>query len=187
MSKDLGQQIEALLFATASPQSLKSLATRFETSVFDIQKALAELEEALSDRAIMLVQNGDEVTLVTRPEHSAMIEAIRKDELSKELSKASAETLATIAYYGGISKAQIEFIRGVNVSYSLRALSMRGLIEARGAGRSIGYYPTIQMLEHFGVAKVEYLPQYSETSAKINKLLNQEATDLSLQTGEDHE
>ncbi len=174
MSKNLNQQIEALLFATAQPQSLKSLAVRFETSIFDIQKVLAELEEALSSRAIMLVQDGQEVTLVTRPEHTALIETIRKEELSKELSKASAETLSTIAYYGGITKTEIEFIRGVNVSYSLRALSMRGLVEARGAGRSVGYFPTLQMLEHFGVSRVEDLPQYVETSAKITKLLSQE-------------
>jgi hypothetical protein len=38
----------------------------------------------------------------------------------------------------------------------------------------VGYYPTIQMLEHFGVSRAEDLPQYKETSEKISKLLNQE-------------
>jgi segregation and condensation protein B len=123
---------------------------------------------------MMLVQDGEEVTLVTRPEHSALIETIRKEELSKELSKASAETLSIVAYHAGVSKAQIEFIRGVNASYSIRALSMRGLIESRGAGRAVGYYPTLQLLEHFGVSKVEELPQYAETAAKISQLLTQE-------------
>ena len=173
MKNNIDQQIEALLFATAQPQSLKSLATRFGVSTNEIQEALTNLEQALSGRAIMLVQDGQEVTLVTRPEHAKMIEAIRKDELTKELSKASAETLSTIAYHPGISKVQIEFIRGVNVSYSLRSLSMRGLVEARGGGRSVGYYPTLQMLEHFGVARAIDLPQFAETSEKISGLLNQ--------------
>ena len=173
MKNNLDQQIEALLFATAQPQSLKSLATRFGVEEGEIKEALSNLEQTLSVRAIMLVQDGNEVTLVTRPEHAKMIEAIRKDELTKELSKASAETLSTIAYHPGISKAQIEFIRGVNVSYTLRSLSMRGLVEARGGGRSVGYYPTIQMLEHFGVARAVDLPQFAETSEKISKLLNQ--------------
>ncbi len=174
MKNNTEQQIEALLFATAQAQSLKSLASKLEVSLEEIKEALTNLEDSLSGRAVMLVQNGEEVTLVTRPEHSALIESIRKEELSKELSKASAETLSTIAYYPGITKAEIEFIRGVNVSYSLRALSMRGLIEPRGAGRSVGYYPTLQMLEHFGVARTEDLPQYTETSEKITKLLKQE-------------
>lgn len=170
---NISQQIEALLFATAEPQSFKALATRLDVSVEDIKAALATLESTYEGHAMMLVQDGQEVTLVTRPEHSALIETIRKEELSKELSRASAETLSTIAYAPGISKVQIEFIRGVNASYSLRALSMRGLIESRGAGRSIGYFPTLQMLEHFGVARVEELPQYVETSAKIQQLLTQ--------------
>jgi segregation and condensation protein B len=174
MKNNLEQQIEALLFATASPQSLKSLASRFDVPIENVKQAVVSLEESLSDRAIMLVHNDQDVTLVTRPEHSTLIETIRKEELSKELSKASAETLSTIVYHGGITKAEIEFIRGVNVSYSLRALSMRGLVEARGSGRSVGYYPTIQMLEHFGVSRAEDLPQYKETSEKISKLLNQE-------------
>lgn len=170
---NLPQQIEALLFATAEPQSFKSLSTRLNVSLEDIKTALSTLESTYEGHAMMLVQDGQEVTLVTRPEHSTLIETIRKEELSKELSKASAETLSTIAYAPGISKVQIEFIRGVNASYSLRALSMRGLIESRGVGRAIGYYPTLQMLEHFGVARVEDLPQYMETSAKIKQLLNQ--------------
>lgn len=174
MSKNIDQQIESLLFARAEPQSLKSLSTRLGVSIEEIKEAVKTLEEALSGRAIMLVQDGEEVTLATRPEHAQLIETIRKEELSKELSKASAETLSTIAYHGGISKAEIEFIRGVNVSYTLRALLMRGLVEARGSGRSVGYHPTLAMLEYFGVSRTEDLPQYVETSAKITKLLKQE-------------
>lgn len=174
---NLSQQIEALLFATADPQSKKTLSSRLSVSVEEISSALTELEASLEAHAMMLVREGEEVTLATRPEHSALIETIRKEELSKELSKASAETLSIIAYHAGISKAQIEFIRGVNVSYSLRALSMRGLIEGRGAGRAVGYYPTLQLLEHFGVSKIEELPQYSETAEKIKKLLAQEQSE----------
>lgn len=170
---NISQQIEALLFATAEPQSFKSLSTRLGVSAEEITAALSTLESTYEGHAMMLVQDGQGVTLVTRPEHSALIEAIRKEELSKELSKASAETLSTIAYAPGISKVQIEFIRGVNASYSLRALSMRGLIESRGTGRTVGYFPTLQMLEHFGVARVEDLPQYVETAAKIQHLLTQ--------------
>ena len=172
------QKIEPLLFATADPYSVKSLASRLDVSEQEIDEALTTLASSLDDHAMMLVREGDEVTLATRPEHSVLIEAIRKEELSKELSKASAETLAIITYHGGVSKAQIEFIRGVNASYSLRALAMRGLIEGRGAGRAVGYYPTLQTLEHFGVARVEDLPEYTATSTKIETLLVQkESTD----------
>jgi chromosome segregation and condensation protein ScpB len=185
MNNDLSQKIEALLFATAQAQSLKSLSDRLAVSPSEIKEALDILEISLANHSIMLVRDNEEVVLATKPEHSALIETIRKEELSKELSKASAETLSTIAYYPGISKIQIEFIRGVNASYSLRALSMRGLIESRGAGRTSGYYPTLQLLEHFGVAKVEELPNYAETQEKIKKLLTDEVVaDLPAHAGQ---
>lgn len=168
---NISSQIEALLFATAETQTLKALSSRLDVSIEDIKQALVDLEKDLEGHAMMLVIKEDEVALATRPEYSSLIETIRKEELSKDLSKASAETLAIIAYQNGISKAQIEFIRGVNVSYSLRALSMRGLIEPSGSGRSIVYHPTLQMLEHFGVSKIEELPLYQETKEKIDKLL----------------
>ncbi|MDQ5931092.1 MAG: segregation and condensation protein [Patescibacteria group bacterium] len=174
MKNNISQQIESLLFATADPQAFKSLSSRLGVSVEEIKEAVLVLENSLEGHAMMIVREGEEIVMVTRPEHSALIETIRKEELSKELSKSSAETLSIVAYCDGVSKAQIEFIRGVNATYAIRALSMRGLIEARGGGRSILYYPTLQMLEHFGVSKVEELPEHTATSEKIKKLLNQE-------------
>lgn len=171
MEHNLSHKIEALLFATAQPYSVTALSERLSCSTDEIEKALGALEDSLSDRALMLVRNGSEVTFATRPEHSALLEQVRKEELSKELSKASAETLATILYRPGISKTEIEFIRGVNVSYSLRALSIRGLVESRGGGRSVGYHPTLTLLEYFGVKNVEDLPEYQDTAKKIATLL----------------
>lgn len=171
MNNKLPQQIESILFALAEAQSFKSLANKLGVSIEEVKEAVSSLEKSLDGHGVTLVYDDQEVSMVTHADHSALIESIRKEELSKELSKASAETLSIVAYQGGISKAQIEFIRGVNASYTLRALSMRGLIEARGSGRAVGYYPTLQMLEHFGISKVEELPHFAETAEKIKKLL----------------
>lgn len=171
MNNPLSPSIEAILFATSEPQSVSMLATRLGASKEDVEAALGELSGALEGRGIMLVLHEGAATLATRPEQSALIESIRKEELSKELSKASAETLAIICYYPEVTKAQIEFIRGVNASYSLRALQMRGLIEQKGSGRAITYVPTIDSLRHFGVSAVAELPNYAETRRKIETLL----------------
>jgi segregation and condensation protein B len=164
----LSHSLEALLFAGAQTMTTKELSTTLGVSIEDIEQGLTELAESLSASALMLARNGDDVSLVTRPEHSALLEKIRKEELSKDLSKAAAETLAIIAYYPGVSKAQIEFIRGVNATYSIRALAMRGLVESKGKG---GYHPTTELLQHYGVASLTELPQYSEQYEKIKKLL----------------
>ena len=172
MPPHLSQSIEAILFATAEPATFAFLAKTLNVSIDEIGPAVDELAQSLSGHGIAITILNEVVTLSTKSEFSALIESIRKEELSKELSKASAETLAVIAYTPGISKSQIEFIRGVNVSYSLRALSMRGLIESKGQGRAIGYYPTLQLLQHFGVTELTQLPDYVATKAKIDGLLN---------------
>jgi len=165
------QTIEAILFATAETYTVASLAKLVGVSADEIESALATLDESLAVHAFMLVRQGDTVTLATRPEHSELLEALRKEELQKELSKASAETLAVVVYHPGATKAEIELIRGVNASYSLRALQIRGLIETRSNGRNMVYHPTIALLESYGVAAVDQLPQYAETKQKIDTLL----------------
>jgi segregation and condensation protein B len=172
MKDTLIQSVEAILFATSEPQSFKSLAERLDVGIEDIQEALSELQNRYEGHGIMLVLHDNAATLVSKPEFAQLIESIRKEELQKELSKASAETLAIVAYRPGVSKAEIEFIRGVNASYSLRALQMRGLIEQKGAGRSVSYHPTVNVLEFFGVSSVEGLPNYTETKQKIDVLLD---------------
>ena len=171
MNNNFSQSIEAILFATAGEYTYAELAKLLETDIDTIAGAVEELKRHMEGHGIVINELNQVVSLVTRAEHSALIERIRKEELSKELSKASAETLAVIAYAPGVSKSQIEFIRGVNVSYSLRALSMRGLIESQGQGRALTYHPTLQMLEHFGVSSIEQLPDYVATKTKIDQLL----------------
>jgi segregation and condensation protein B len=167
----LSQTIEAILFATAEPYSVTSLTKLLNVSAGEITEALAVLESSLADHAMMLVRQGEVVTLATRPDHSMILEALRKEELQKDLSKASAETLAVVVYHPGATKAEIELIRGVNASYSLRALQIRGLIETKNNGRSMTYHPTVELLESYGVASIEALPQYAETKNKIDALL----------------
>jgi segregation and condensation protein B len=169
----LSHTIESILFATAEDYSVAALAKLLEVPAEDIEAALNELSLSLEGHAMMLVRQGDSVTLATRPEHSAILETLRKEELQKDLSKASAETLAVIVYKPGTTKAEIELIRGVNASYSLRALQIRGLIETQGAGRAVTYHPTLALLESFGVADAEQLPQYAETKQKLASLLSQ--------------
>lgn len=171
MKDNLAQSIEAILFAVSEPQSLTSLSSRLNVGKDEINAALVELEQKFEGHGIMLVRHNDSATLVTRPEQGTLIETIRKEELNKELSKASAETLSVICYHPDATRAQIEFIRGVNASYSLRTLQMRGLVEQKGSGRSVTYVPSMATLEHFGVQSVEQLPNFDETKQKINSLL----------------
>ena len=111
-----------------------------------------------------------EVTLGTAPEMTSLIEDLRKEELNKELSKAALETLSIILYKNGANRSVIDYIRGVNSSFTLRALSVRGLIEKitdpKDSRRYI-YRPSFELLSYMGVKSVEELPDYGEINKSI--------------------
>jgi segregation and condensation protein B len=172
--EQLSQKIEAVLFLSAEPVGFKALSERLGASSEEIKEAAMALAARLTETAsaLMLITTDQSVTLATKPEFSSLLESLQKDAISKDLTKAAAETLSIILYQPGITRASIEFIRGVNATYSLRNLSMRGLIEARQSGRGSAYYPTAQFLEHLGVAHAEALPEYAATAQKITALLS---------------
>src|SRR3989344_1010444 len=126
---NIEKKIEAILFWKGEPVSLKRLQDILKVSKEEILEAVANLKENLANRGITLQEKDNEITLGTAPELSKLIEDLQKEELNKELSKASLETLSIVLYKNGVSRAEIDYIRGVNSSFTLRALSVRGLIE----------------------------------------------------------
>ncbi|HAS84742.1 MAG TPA: SMC-Scp complex subunit ScpB [Candidatus Yonathbacteria bacterium] len=172
---ELSKKIEALLFFKGEPVTAGFLAKTLGVSEDDARRGLAELEQSLSGRGIILMKNGEEYMLASSPEMGATIEGLLKEELSKELGKAGLETLATVLYRGPISRSEINYLRGVNSNYILRALLVRGLIEkVDQGGRSTAYQPTFELLSYMGVSKVSDLPSYEETQKAVEEFKNAE-------------
>lgn len=180
---NLENQIEAVLFFKAEPLNIKKLANILDKKEEDISNALKILEESLMNRGLVLMQKDDEYTLAVNKENSQIIENLRKEELNKELSKSALETLSIILYKNGATRSEIDFIRGVNSSFTLRALSIRGLVEkisSKEDSRKFIYKPTFELLAFMGVNKVEELPNFEDvnknlenTVLEINKEENQ--------------
>ena len=187
---ELANLIEAILFYQAEPLSVKRLSSLTKHNEGEIRDALKILEERLLSTGLRLLQNGDEVTLGTSPDAGATIEAITKEELSKELSKASLETLAIVLYKGPVTRAEIDYIRGVNSTFILRNLLIRGLVEKVDNPldqRSFLYKPTFSLLEHMGVTKTEDLPGYSQSQAALSEFLTSHAAEVNDGKGETKE
>lgn len=167
---ELANTIEAILFYQAEPLTVKRLSALVKRSEQEVHEALTLLEGRLSQTGLRLLTLGDEVALGTAPEASAFIEAITKEELSKDLSKASLETLAIVLYKGPITRAEIDYIRGVNSTFILRNLLVRGLVEKidnPNDQRSFWYRPTFQLLEFMGVSNISELPEYDATMVAL--------------------
>ncbi|MDP2789382.1 MAG: SMC-Scp complex subunit ScpB, partial [bacterium] len=106
----------------------------------------------------------------TAPELSSLIEDLQKEELKKDLSKVSLETLSILLYKNGASRAEIDYIRGVNSSFILRALSVRGLVEKTvdpKDSRRFIYKPSFDLLSFMGIKSVTDLPEYGEVNNAI--------------------
>jgi len=167
---DISQKIEAILFWKAEPVPIKKLASLLNSEADIVKTALAELENSLKGRGLTLVRNEDEVMLGTAKELSPLIEQLTKDELSRDLGKAGLETLSIVLYQGPISRADIDYIRGVNSQFILRALLIRGLIERVDNpkdARSFLYKPTLDLLANMGISKIDELPELEQVRKDI--------------------
>jgi segregation and condensation protein B len=163
-------QLESILFISGEPVAFKQLEkvldiSREELSVV-IEKLSTRYKEDTSS-AFMLVTHKETLQLTTKAELRELIDLITKSTLQESLSKAQLEVLAIISYRGPISRTEIEAIRGVNCSYTLRALLLRELIERDGNPENLrGYVYTLsnQFLLSLGVASSEELPDFDQLS-----------------------
>jgi segregation and condensation protein B len=168
---NLEQKIEAILFFKGEPVSLKKIEDILKVSKEEIDEAILNLKNNLANRGIALIEKEKEIMLGTAPELSKLIEDLQKEELNKELSKASLETLSIVLYKNGASRAEIDYIRGVNSSFTLRALSVRGLVEKMADikdNRRYIYKPSFELLSFMGVTSIEELPDYTEVSSSLD-------------------
>ena len=168
---NLESKIESILFFKGEPVSYKKLQDILKVSEEEIKEAILNLKNNLENRGIVLIENGGEISLGTSPELSNLIEDLQKEELNKDLSKASLETLSIVLYKNGASRAEIDYIRGVNSSFTLRALSVRGLVEKtvdEKDNRRYIYKPSFELLSFMGVKSIEELPDYAGVSNSLN-------------------
>jgi len=168
---NLESKIEAILFWKGEPMSRKKLAEILKVGQTEINEGIEKLKESFKDRGVVLVEKENEIMFGTAPELSKLFEDLQKEELNKELSKASLETLSIVLYKNGANRAEIDYIRGVNSSFTLRALSVRGLIEKildPKDNRRYIYKPSFELMSFMGIKSVEELPDWGEVSSSIN-------------------
>jgi segregation and condensation protein B len=170
--------LEALLFIHGEPMSRKKIEAVLELKENEYDDLIQEIKKRLEDssRGLMIFSDGEKIQLATKPEFNTILEGFVKEELTEDLTPASSETLAIISYLGPISRAKIEYLRGVNSSLILRNLTMRGLIEkVSDDNRSSAflYRITFDLMKHLGIEKKEDLPDYEKFS-ELSKVFDAE-------------
>lgn len=179
MNLNLSAKIEAILFYKGEPVAVSKLANLLGAAEAEIETGLAELAGILSGRGLQIVRANDEVSLGTSAAASGLIESIHRDEITRDLGKAGLETLAIVLYKGPVSRREIDYIRGVNSTFILRNLLIRGLVErteGKGTERGYAYRPTTELVSHLGISKVEDLPEYGSVAKEMEGIAETERT-----------
>jgi len=175
MDLPLSAQIESLLLFKGGAVPVKELVEALKVSEEEVAEALRTLSTELEGRGIRLIEEGTRVALGTAPETKVLIESMRRDDLEGQIGRAGLETLSVIIYQGPVSRADIEYVRGVNVSTTLRSLLMRGLIERIDHptdARAFQYQITPELVAYFGLSRISELPNYAAVKAELDALRN---------------
>jgi len=178
---NLTAKIEALLFIHGEPIKIKKLVELLEVSEDDVNKALTDLALNLKNddaRGLNLLVGNGEAQLVTKPDLMSVVTGMIRQEMDSDLTKAALEALSIIAYLGPCGRAEIDYIRGVNSSFTLQSLGIRGLISKKpdpNRGNAFVYQVTFDFLKHIGISSPDELPEYQKYK-DLNKLFKKEKT-----------
>jgi len=177
-NKKLLSSLEAVLFIYGEPIELKNISKILGLKESEIKDGLAALKEELKQehRGLAVIEDKDKVQLVTKAEFSGLLKSITKQEFTETLTPAGLETLSIIAYAGPISRADIEYIRGVNSSFILRALAMRGLVDREINPRRANAYvysASFDLLRHLGISNAADLPDHAKYKELVGHLYHE--------------
>lgn len=167
---NLAVHIEALLF-TLGTLSRKELMRILSASSEQLESAIGEL--SAREGGIVISDDGSMLELRAASAASALIEKVRKEEYAQGIGRAGLEALAAVLYRGPLTRSEIDFIRGVNSTQTLRTLAMRGLLRRvpnPKDERSFLYEPTTEALAHLGVSRLKDLPEYESVRQKLQQL-----------------
>lgn len=159
--------VEAALFASDQPMTVEQLRGYVGDSV-DVAAALTQLASHYEGRGIELVRRGKSWHFQTAADLAHLLR--REREESRKLSRAAVETLSIIAYHEPVSRAEIEAIRGVQISKgTLDVLMEAGWVRPAGRrevpGRPLIYATTPGFLTHFGLTSRRDLPGLDDLKA----------------------
>lgn len=167
--------IEALLFIYGEPITAKKIGQLLGVSEAEVHTAIAMLEQSLASgsRGLTIMHHDNQFQLATKAAFSPLVEQVMKAELRETLTPAALETLSIVAYGAPMTRSEIDFIRGVNSSFILRSLLIRGLVQREAdpkRANSFIYKPSLDLLKYLGVSRAEDLPEYEKFSELAKKV-----------------
>ncbi|MFA6383244.1 MAG: SMC-Scp complex subunit ScpB [Parcubacteria group bacterium] len=172
-SDKLKSEIESILFISGEPVKISRIAKITGAKKPEIENAIMVLQGEYSGQGgLIILTKEDEIQMATNSENAGIVDQLIKSEIQENLSRAALEVLSIVAYRGPMTRMEVEAIRGVNCSFTLRSLLMRGLVERienPKDNRGYLYKISFEFLKKLGIDSVAKLPDF-ETLSKDERI-----------------
>ena len=161
------RMVEAILFASAEPVSLREMAERMPQGSEPLI-ALQNIKKRYFGRGVEVVKVDQAWAIRTSADLAFLMQS--ETVQTRKLSRAAIESLAIIAYHQPVTRAAIEEIRGVAVSRGTidQLLELQWIKIGRRRetpGRPVTFVVTEEFLDHFGLENARDLPGLKELRA----------------------
>ncbi len=174
--------IEAILFTSGRPVMPSDLKRSLGSGYTEakIEKLVRQLQTEYDreGRSFKIVEIAGGFECSTNPKYAPWILKLELQKRSRQATQSALETLAIIAYKQPTTRAEIEDLRGVDVSGVITTLTERNLIKIVGKkevpGHPFLYGTTEKFLEHFGLKSIQNLPDISEIKSLIENSVKRE-------------
>ena len=174
---ELENKLEALLFVSGDGVEISEIIDKWQVTDKQINDAFENLKERFNENfGIKIIKYRNKLQLCSNPNFADDISNVLNPIRERNLSKATLETIAIIAYKQPITRLDIEQIRGVNSDYAIQTLLKHNLIEVVGRKDAIGkpllFGTTDEFLKRFDLENLNNLPNYDELISSI-EVINQ--------------
>lgn len=181
--ENLENIIESILFVSGEPVLISDLCFKFEIDQEEIEEAVETLKMKYTEKSgIQLLCFNNKLQFSSNPNYVDSVAAILNPIRQRNLTKATLETIAIIAYKQPVTRLDIEDIRGVNSDYAINILLEHKLIEIVGhkdaVGRPALFGTTDEFLKRFGISETSELPDYDKLMEDVEKIKEQYSDSL---------
>lgn len=173
--ENLENIIESVLFVAGEPVLMSDLCFKFNVKQKELDSAIEKLQNKYDGASgIKLMRFNNKLQLSSNPEYVEQVSLVLNPIRQRNLTKATLETIAIIAYKQPITRMEIEEIRGVSSDYAINILLEHKLIEIVGHKDTVGkptlFGTTDEFLKRFNIESVNSLPDYDELLEQVQKI-----------------
>lgn len=170
--ENLCEIIESILFVAGEAVTVSDISGKLDVTAKEMNKAIDQLKNRFSgESGIILLHFNDKLQLATNSKYAEAVSTVLNPIRERNLSKATLETAAIIAYKQPITRLEIEEIRGVSCDYAINILMEHNLIEVVGrkdaVGRPVLFGTTDEFLKRFNISSIADLPDYNALLEKV--------------------